>query len=55
MLTTYFGTEVPGFNSSVVLEMQNPSMLDLSNSVSTAFQGNIIITLYCDDSFLDIS
>ena len=52
---TYFGTEVPGFDSSVVLEMQNPSVLDLSNSVSTAFQGDIIITLYCDDMFLDIS
>lgn len=52
---TYFGTEVPGFDSSVVLEMQNPSMLDLSNRVSTAFQGDIIITLSCDDIFLDIS
>lgn len=52
---TYFGTEVPGFDSSVVLEMQNPSMLDLSNRVSTAFQGDIIITLSCDDMFLDIS
>lgn len=52
---TYFGTNVPGFDSSVVLEMQNPSVLDLSNSVSTAFQGDIIITLYCDDMFLDIS
>lgn len=52
---TYFGTEVPGFDSSVVLEMQNPSVLDLSNRVSTAFQGDIIITLYCDDMFLDIS
>lgn len=52
---TYFGTEVPGFDSSVVLEMQNPSMLDLSDKVSTGFQGDIIITLYCDDVFLDIS
>lgn len=52
---TYFGTEVPGFDSSVVLEMQNPSVLDLSDSVSTGFQGDIIITLYCDDMFLDIS
>ena len=52
---TYFGTEVPGFDSSVVLEMQNPSMLDLSDRVSTGFQGDIIITLYCDDMFLDIS
>ena len=52
---TYFGTEVPGFDSSVVLEMQNPSVLDLSNHVSTAFKGDIIITLNCDDLFLDIS
>ena len=52
---TYFGTTVPGFDSSVVLEMQNPSLLDLSDCVSTAFQGDIIITLYCDDMFLDIS
>lgn len=52
---TYFGTNVPGFDSSVVLEMQNPSVLDLSNRVSTAFQGDIIITLSCDDMFLDIS
>lgn len=51
---TYFGTNVPGFDSSVVLEMQNPSVLDLSNRVSTAFQGDIIITLSCDDMFLDI-
>lgn len=51
---TYFGTEVPGFDSSVVLEMQNPSLLDLSNYVSTAFNGDIIITLSCDDLFLDI-
>lgn len=52
---TFFGTEVPGFDSSVVLEMQNPSVLDLSNHVSTAFKGDIIITLNCDDLFLDIS
>lgn len=52
---TYFGTKVPGFDSSVVLEMQNPSVLDLSNHVSTAFKGDIIITLNCDDLFLDIS
>lgn len=52
---THFGTEVPGFDSSVVLEMQNPSVLDLSNHVSTAFKGDIIITLNCDDLFLDIS
>lgn len=51
---TYFGTNVPGFDSSVVLEMQNPSVLDLSNRVSTAFQGDIIITLSCDDMSLDI-
>lgn len=51
---THFGTNVPGFDSSVVLEMQNPSVLDLSNRVSTAFQGDIIITLSCDDMFLDI-
>ena len=52
---TFFGTEVPGFDSSVVLEMQNPSVLDLSNHVSTAFKGDISITLNCDDLFLDIS
>lgn len=52
---TFFGTEVPGFDSSVVLEMQNPSVLDLSNHVFTAFKGDISITLNCDDLFLDIS
>jgi hypothetical protein len=52
---THFGTEVPGFDSSVVLEMQNPSVLDLSSHVSTGFNGDIIITLDCDDEFLDIS
>lgn len=52
---TFFGTEVPGFDSSVVLEMQNPSVLDLSNHVSTAFKGDISITLNCNDLFLDIS
>ena len=50
---TYFGTEVPGFDSSVVLEMQNPSLLDLNGYVS--IKDDIIITLYCDDEFLDIS
>ena len=51
---THFGTNVPGFDSSVVLEMQNPSVLDLSDRVSTDFQGDIIITLSCNDMFLDI-